>query len=80
MAKRAPAPLPAAEAAPPVESAPPPQVPWQDAEFKTKEQLKSEGYIPFGVSLAIAAVILLLTDARWPIVGWVTSYARFLGL
>jgi len=80
MAKRAPAPLPVAVAAPPPDSALPAHVPPQDAEFKTKEQLKSEGYIPFGVSLAIAAGILLVTDARWPIAGWVASYARFLGL
>ncbi len=52
----------------------------RDAEFKTKEQLKSEGYIPFGVSLAIAAGLLLVTEARWPIVEWVSSYARLLGL
>lgn len=67
-----PAPSPAPEAAP--------AVPLQDAEFKTKEQLKSEGYIPFGVSLAIAAGLLLVTESRWQIVGWVASYARFLGL
>jgi leader peptidase (prepilin peptidase)/N-methyltransferase len=52
----------------------------RDPEFKTKEQLRSEGYLPFGVSLAIAAGLLLVTDARWRIVGWVASYARFLGL
>lgn len=49
-------------------------------EFKSKEQLRAEGYLPFGVSLAIAAGILLVTDARWHIVGWVASYARFIGL
>ena len=58
----------------------PPRVPQGDAEFKTAEQLKSEGYLPFGVSLAIAAGLLLVTGARWPIVGWVATYARFLGL
>jgi hypothetical protein len=57
-----------------------PRVPQGDAEFKTAEQLKSEGYLPFGVSLAIAAGLLLVTDARWTIVGWVATYARFLGL
>lgn len=51
-----------------------------DAEFKTKQQLAAEGYIPFGVSLAIAAGMLLVTDARWPIVEWVASYSRLLGL
>jgi leader peptidase (prepilin peptidase)/N-methyltransferase len=74
-------------AAPPAaETVLPPEVPQtvealpQDAEFKSKEQLRREGYIPFGVSLAIAAGLLLVTDARWQIVGWVASYARFLGL
>ena len=80
MTKRAPARLPAAEGAPPTEPVPTSQASPQEAEFKSKEQLKSEGYIPFGVSLAIAAGILLVTNARWPIVGWVASYARFLGL
>jgi leader peptidase (prepilin peptidase) / N-methyltransferase len=62
------------------ETVPAPEVDNRDAELKTKEQLKREGYIPFGVSLAIAAGILLVTDARWRIVGWVASYARFIGL
>jgi leader peptidase (prepilin peptidase) / N-methyltransferase len=57
-----------------------PEVTHQDPEFKTKEQLKREGYIPFGVSLAIAAGILLVTDARWRIVEWVASYATLVGL
>ena len=39
-----------------------------DPEFKSREQLGAEGYLPFGVSLAIAAGILLVTDARWRIV------------
>jgi leader peptidase (prepilin peptidase)/N-methyltransferase len=51
-----------------------------DAEFKTREQLAAEVYITLGVSLAIAAGILLVTDARGPIVEWVTSYARLVGL
>ena len=62
------------------EAIPAPVAVREDAEFKTKEQLKREGYIPFGVSLAIAAAILLVTDARWPIVEWVSSYATFVGL
>ena len=70
----------APETVPAPEVAPAPEVLPQEAEFKTKEQLKSEGYLPFGVSLAIAAGLLLVLDARWPIVGWVASYARFLGL
>jgi leader peptidase (prepilin peptidase)/N-methyltransferase len=62
------------------EASPAPEVDQRDAEFKTAEQLRREGYIPFGVSLAIAAGILLVTDARWWIVGWVASYARLVGL
>ena len=62
------------------EAVPAPGTAHQDAEFKTKEQLKREGYIPFGVSLAIAAGILLVTDARWRIVEWVSSYATLVGL
>ena len=65
-------------ATPPAEPAP--LATPDDAEFKTKEQLAAEGYIPFGVSLAIAAGILLVTDARGPIVEWVASYARLVGL
>ncbi len=65
---------------PPGPEAPSAPVAQWDAEFKTKEQLVREGYIPFGVSLAIAAGILLVTDARWRIVDWVSSYATFVGL
>lgn len=77
------APVAAATAPVPVENALSPVaavVTGGDPEFKTGEQLRREGYIPFGVSLAIAAGILLLTDARWPIVQWVESYSRLLGL
>jgi len=63
---------------PPVEPAPP--AAGVDPEFKSKAQLRAEGYIPFGVSLAIAAGVLLVTDARWRLVEWVAAYARFLGL
>lgn len=86
LAKRATGPsVPSPEAASALEAVSPPdvappRVPQGDAEFKTAEQLKSEGYLPFGVSLAIAAGLLLVTGARWPIVGWVATYARFLGL
>jgi leader peptidase (prepilin peptidase) / N-methyltransferase len=51
-----------------------------DPEFKSRDQLAREGYIPFGVSLAIAAALILVTDARWWLIDWVTSYAAFLGL
>ncbi len=61
-------------------SAPAAEVYHADPEFKTTEQLRAEGYIPFGVSLAIAAGLLLVTDARWRIVEWSAAYARFLGL
>jgi leader peptidase (prepilin peptidase) / N-methyltransferase len=51
-----------------------------DPEFKTKEDLRAEGYLPFGVSLAIAAAIIVLTGVRGPIVAWFASYADSLGL
>jgi leader peptidase (prepilin peptidase)/N-methyltransferase len=54
--------------------------PATEAEFKTKEQLRHEGYIPFGVSLAIAAAVILVTDARWWLADWVASYAALIGL
>jgi leader peptidase (prepilin peptidase)/N-methyltransferase len=74
LARRSATPTPEPEAAPASDAAS------QDPEFKSKEQLRREGYIPFGVSLAIAAGILLLTGARWRIVEWVASYASLLGL
>jgi prepilin signal peptidase PulO-like enzyme (type II secretory pathway) len=80
LAKRTAAAPAAAEIVAAPEASPAPEAIPQEAEFKTKEQLRREGYIPFGVSLAIAAGLLLVTDARWQIVGWVASYARFLGL
>ena len=51
-----------------------------DPEFKTKEELRVEGYLPFGVSLAIAASLIVLVDARGAIVAWFGSYADSLGL
>jgi leader peptidase (prepilin peptidase)/N-methyltransferase len=54
--------------------------PATDPEFKSKEELRAEGYLPFGVSLAIAAAIIVLVDARGPIVAWFGSYADSLGL
>lgn len=74
VASRSATPLPGPEASSAPEAA------HQDPEFKTKEQLRREGYIPFGVSLAIAAGILLVTDARWRIIDWVASYATLVGL
>jgi leader peptidase (prepilin peptidase)/N-methyltransferase len=50
------------------------------AEFKTREELRAEGYLPFGVSLAIAAAMIVLVDARGPLVAWFASYADSLGL
>jgi hypothetical protein len=58
----------------------PAPTPNTDPEFKTKEELRVEGYLPFGVSLAIAAVLIVLVDARGAIVAWFGSYADSLGL
>jgi leader peptidase (prepilin peptidase) / N-methyltransferase len=58
----------------------PANAPNTDPEFKTKEELRAEGYLPFGVSLAIAAVLIVLVDARGAIVAWFGSYADSLGL
>jgi leader peptidase (prepilin peptidase)/N-methyltransferase len=58
----------------------PAPTPATDPEFKTKEELHAEGYLPFGVSLAIAAVLIVLLDARGPIVAWFATYADSLGL
>jgi leader peptidase (prepilin peptidase)/N-methyltransferase len=51
-----------------------------DAEFKSRDQLKREGYIPFGVSLALAAALIAVTDGRAWLTDWVASYAAFIGL
>jgi leader peptidase (prepilin peptidase)/N-methyltransferase len=58
----------------------PAPAPNTDPEFKTKEELRAEGYLPFGVSLAIAAALIVLVDARGAIVAWFGSYADSLGL
>jgi leader peptidase (prepilin peptidase)/N-methyltransferase len=71
------APPPAVATAPGAAPDPPPAT---DPEFKTKEELRAEGYLPFGVSLAIAAAIIVLVDARGLIVAWFGSYADSLGL
>jgi leader peptidase (prepilin peptidase)/N-methyltransferase len=70
-------PVTAAATEPAVAPAPAPDT---DPEFKTKEELRAEGYLPFGVSLAIAAAIIVLIDARGPIVAWFGTYADSLGL
>jgi leader peptidase (prepilin peptidase)/N-methyltransferase len=72
--QRQPAPVAATEAV----SAPP--APATAPEFKTREELHAEGYLPFGVSLAIAAAMIVLVDARGPLVAWFASYADSLGL
>jgi leader peptidase (prepilin peptidase)/N-methyltransferase len=61
-------------------AAEPVPAPNTDPEFKTKDELHAEGYLPFGVSLAIAAALIVLVDARGPIVAWFSSYADTLGL
>ncbi|MFL5495316.1 MAG: prepilin peptidase [Gemmatimonadales bacterium] len=71
------APAAAMGAGPAPESAPPPAT---ESEFKTKEELRAEGYLPFGVSLAIAALLIVLTGIRGPIIAWFGSYADSLGL
>jgi leader peptidase (prepilin peptidase)/N-methyltransferase len=70
---------PATAQAPDPVSGPAP-APTTDPEFKTKEELRAEGYLPFGVSLAIAAAIIVLVDAPGPIAAWFHSYADSLGL
>jgi leader peptidase (prepilin peptidase)/N-methyltransferase len=62
------------------EAAVPAPAPATDPEFKTREELHAEGYLPFGVSLAIAAAMIVLVDARGPLVAWFASYADSLGL
>ena len=54
--------------------------PASDPEFKTKAELRAEGYLPFGVSLAIAAAVIVLSGARESLVAWFGSYADSLGL
>ena len=76
---RAPATAPAAVMAadPATKSA---AAPATESEFKTKEELRAEGYLPFGVSLAIAAAIIVLAGLHGPIMAWFGTYADSLGL
>jgi leader peptidase (prepilin peptidase)/N-methyltransferase len=74
-----PARMPVAASASGPEPTPGPTSP-TDPEFKTRDELHAEGYLPFGVSLAIAAGLIVLVDARQPIVAWFATYADSLGL
>ncbi len=80
--QRQPAPVAATEppGAPVPSATLPAPAPATDPEFKTKEELRAEGYLPFGVSLAIAAAMIVLLDARGPLVAWFKTYADSLGL
>jgi prepilin signal peptidase PulO-like enzyme (type II secretory pathway) len=75
-----PAKVPVAASAAVPAPAPPAPTPPVDPEFKTRDELHAEGYLPFGVSLAIAAGLIVLVDAREPIVAWFAAYAKSLGL
>lgn len=46
----------------------------------TPDQLRASGYLPFGVSLAIAAGLIALVTGTGPIVAWFADYANLLGL
>jgi leader peptidase (prepilin peptidase)/N-methyltransferase len=61
--------------------APDPTVPGSSsAEDMTPEQLRASGYLPFGVSLAIAAGVIALVTGPEPINRWFSWYAGMLGL
>ena len=46
----------------------------------TPEELRAAGYLPFGVSLAIAAALIALLTGPAPINQWFADYAAMLGL
>jgi leader peptidase (prepilin peptidase)/N-methyltransferase len=50
------------------------------AQEMTPEELRTAGYLPFGVSLAIAAGIIALVTGPEPINRWFAWYAAMLGL
>lgn len=46
----------------------------------TPEELRAAGYLPFGVSLAIAAALIALVTGPAPVNQWFADYAAMLGL
>lgn len=59
-------------------SAPPPLHP--SAETMTPDELRASGYLPFGVSLAIAAGLIALVTGPDPVIDWFANYATLLGI
>jgi leader peptidase (prepilin peptidase)/N-methyltransferase len=51
-----------------------------DIEGMTNEELRAQGYLPFGVSLAIAAGVLAFVVGIDRVNGWFTWYAGMIGL
>lgn len=51
-----------------------------DLEDKTPDQLRAEGYMPFGVPLAIAAGLLAFTVGPERVAAWFAAYAAGIGL
>ena len=50
------------------------------AEDVTPDELRASGYLPFGVSLAIAAGLIGLVTGAQPVVDWFANYASLLGM
>jgi hypothetical protein len=46
----------------------------------TPDELRASGYLPFGVSLAIAAGLIALVTGTEPVVAWFANYASLLGM
>ena len=46
----------------------------------TPDELRASGYLPFGVSLAIAAGLIALVTGPQPIIDWFANYASLLGM
>jgi leader peptidase (prepilin peptidase)/N-methyltransferase len=68
----------AASARPADPSAPP--SPGPSAEEMTPDELRASGYLPFGVSLAIAAGLIALVTGPQPVIDWFANYATLLGM
>jgi len=65
---------PAADSAPTVRSADRP------TDELTPDELRASGYLPFGVSLAIASGLIALVTGPQPISDWFANYASLLGI
>jgi leader peptidase (prepilin peptidase)/N-methyltransferase len=46
----------------------------------TPDELRASGYLPFGVSLAIASGLIALVTGPQPIIDWFANYATLLGI